>query len=46
VRCNADGTGRLTHRTEGEVGPASNAINLGHEVSIMVEGSEPALGAR
>jgi hypothetical protein len=34
---------------EAAVGPASNAIKLGYEVSIMVEGSErrePALGAR
>jgi hypothetical protein len=31
---------------EAAVGPASNAIKLGCEVSIMVEGSEPALGAR
>jgi hypothetical protein len=34
---------------EAAVGPASNAIKLGYEVSIMVEGSErrqPTLGAR
>ncbi len=34
---------------EAAVGPASNAIKLGYEVSITVEGSEsrePALGAR
>jgi len=34
---------------EAAVGPASNAIKLGYQVSIMVEGSEPrepALGAR
>lgn len=34
---------------EATTGPASNAIKLGYEVSITVEGSEqrePALGAR
>ncbi len=34
---------------EAALGPASNAIKLGYEVSITVEGSEasePALGAR